>query len=44
MICYVAYYSAAKFPIEQPSNKAAKCGIRQFWNLNGKPNLGAVAI
>ena len=27
MICYVAWYSAAKFtfPIKQPSNKAAKC-------------------
>ena len=29
MICYVAWYSAAKFifPIEQPSNKAAKCHL-----------------
>ena len=29
IICYVALYSAAKFafPIEQPSNKAAKCHL-----------------
>ena len=29
IICYVAWYSAAKFtfPIEQPSNKAAKCHL-----------------
>ena len=29
IICYVAYYSAAKFklPIQQPSNMAAKCFI-----------------
>ena len=29
IICYVASYSAAKFkfPIEQPSNKAAKCHL-----------------
>ena len=31
IICYVAYYSTAKYtlPIEQPSNKDAKCGIRR---------------
>ena len=42
MICYVAYYSAAKFtlPIEQPPNKAVKCSIRRFWKLNVKANLG----
>ena len=39
MICYAVYYSAAKFPIEQPSNKAAKCVIRQSWKLKVKPNL-----
>ena len=29
IICYVAWYSAAKFtfPIEQPSSKAAKCHL-----------------
>ena len=42
IICNVAYYSAAKFtfPIEQPSNKATKCGIRRSWKLKVKPNLG----
>ena len=42
IICYVAYYSAAKltFPIEQPSNKAAKCGIRRSYKLKVKPKLG----
>ena len=42
IICNVAYYSAAKFifPIEQTSNKATKCGIRQSWKLKVKPNLG----
>ena len=42
IICNVAYYSAAKitFPIAQPSNKATKCGIRGFWKLKVKPNLG----
>ena len=42
IICNVAYYSAAKFTfsIEQPSNKATKCGIRGSWKLKVKPNLG----
>ena len=42
IICCVAYYSAARFtfPIEQPSNMAAKCGIRRSWKLKVKPNLG----
>ena len=42
IICNVAYYSSAKFtfPIEQPSNKATKCGIRGSWKLKVKPNLG----
>ena len=42
IICYIAYHSAARFtfPIEQPSNKAAKCGIRRSWKLKVKPNLG----
>ena len=42
IICNVTYYSAAKitFPIAQPSNKATKCGIRGFWKLKVKPNLG----
>ena len=42
VICFVAYYSAAKFtlPIEQPSNNAAKCGIRRSSKLKVKPNLG----
>ena len=42
IICYIAYNSSAKFtfPIEKPSNKAAKCGIRRSWKLNVKPNLG----
>ena len=37
-----AYYFAAKFtlPVEQPSNKAAKCGIRRSEKLKVKPNLG----
>ena len=41
-ICNVAYYSAAKitFPIAQSSNKATKCGIRGYWKLKVKPNLG----
>ena len=42
IICNVAYYSAAKFtfPIEQPSNKATKCGIRWSGKLEVKPNHG----
>ena len=42
IICNVVYFSAAKFtfPIEQPSNKATKCGIRGSWKLKLKPNLG----
>ena len=42
IICNVAYYSVAKFTfsIEQPSNKATKCGIRGSWKLKVKPNLG----
>ena len=42
IIWYVAYHSAAKFtfPIEQPSNMAAKCGIGRSWKLKLKPNLG----
>ena len=42
MICYVAYYSAIKFtfPIEQPPNKAAKCGSMRPWKLKLKPTLG----
>ena len=42
IICYVAYHSAAKFtlPIEQPSSKAAKCGIGRSWKLKLEPNLG----
>ena len=42
MICNVAYYSGAKFtfPIEQPSNKATKCGIMRSWKLKAKPNHG----
>ena len=41
IICIFAYYSAAKFtfPIEQPSNKATKFGIRRSWKLKVKPNL-----
>ena len=41
--CNVAYYSAAKFtfPIEQPSDKATKYGIRRSWKLKVKPNLGS---
>ena len=42
IICYVAYYSPATFtfPIEQPSNKAAKCDTMRSWKLKVKPNLG----
>ena len=42
IICNVAYHSVAKFtfPIEQPSNKATKCGIRGSWKLKVKPKLG----
>ena len=42
IICNVAYYSAAKFtfPIEQPSNKATKCGIRWSGKLKVKQNHG----
>ena len=42
IICNVAYYSAAKFtfPIDQPSDKATKCGIRWSWKLKVKSNLG----
>ena len=42
MICNVAYHSAAKFtfPIEQPSNKATKCGIRRSCKLKVQLNHG----
>ena len=38
----LCFYSAAKFalPIVQPSNNAAKCGIRRSWKLKVKPNPG----
>ena len=44
--CNFVYYSAAKFTfqIEQPSNKATKCGIRRSWKLKVKPNLGCCSI
>ena len=42
VICYVGYYSAANFDLLllQPSNMAAKCGIRWSWKPKVKPNLG----
>ena len=42
LICNFAYFSAAKFtfPVEQPSNKATKCGIRRSWKLKVKQNHG----
>ena len=38
----VAYYIAAKFtfPIEQPSDRTTKCGIRRSCKLKVKPNNG----
>ena len=41
IICYVDYYSAAKFKlqIQQPSYIAVKCGIRRSWKLKVKQNL-----
>ena len=41
-MCCVYYYSAAKckLPILQPSNMAAKCGVRRSWTPKVKPNLG----
>ena len=46
IICYVAYYSAALhiLPIEQPSNKAAKCGTRRSFHISLKVNGVSLTI